>query len=246
MNGIDATARIVELHPDIRVLVLTTFDLDEYAFAALRAGASGFLLKDAGPAELVSAIRAVAAGEAVVAPRVTRRLLEMFAGRLPSSEDPQVTPTDSRLDDLTPREIEVLRAVAHGLSNAEIADQLVVTESTVKTHVGRVLAKLGVRDRVQAVIVAYETGLGTRRRDSMSRPDMAVPTSAPSKPNDGLSASGSSGPCRRSAVSRGSDARGPAWVSPPQRCAELRFQRQRTQVAGPGPQGAGAHQRTRG
>jgi DNA-binding NarL/FixJ family response regulator len=162
MNGIDATARIVELHPDIRVLVLTTFDLDEYAFAALRAGASGFLLKDAGPAELVSAIRAVAAGEAVVAPRVTRRLLEMFAGRLPSSEDPQVTPTDSRLDDLTPREIEVLRAVAHGLSNAEIADQLVVTESTVKTHVGRVLAKLGVRDRVQAVIVAYETGLVER------------------------------------------------------------------------------------
>ncbi len=162
MNGIEATARIVEQHPDTRVLVLTTFDLDEYAFAALRAGASGFLLKDAGPAELVAAIRAVAAGEAVVAPRVTRRLLDMFAGRLPSSRQPREASNDPRLDDLTPREVEVLRAVAQGLSNAEIADRFVVAEATVKTHVGRILAKLGVRDRVQAVIVAYETGLVER------------------------------------------------------------------------------------
>jgi DNA-binding NarL/FixJ family response regulator len=159
MNGIEATARIAEEYPDSRVLVLTTFDLDEYAFEALRAGASGFLLKDAQPAELVAAIRSVAAGDAVVAPRVTRRLLDMFAGRLPRADERRPASGDPRLDELTPREVDVLRAVAQGMSNAEIADRLVVAEATVKTHVGRILAKLGVRDRVQAVIVAYQAGL---------------------------------------------------------------------------------------
>ncbi|MBD7919150.1 response regulator transcription factor [Cellulomonas sp. Sa3CUA2] len=160
VNGIDATARIVEAHPDTRVLVLTTFDLDEYAFAALRAGASGFLLKDAAPAELATAVRTVASGEAVVSARITRRMLELFADHLPAGAD--VATSDGphpRLADLTPREVEVLREVAEGLSNAEIAARLFLSEATVKTHVGRILAKLGVRDRVQAVVVAYETGL---------------------------------------------------------------------------------------
>jgi DNA-binding NarL/FixJ family response regulator len=161
MNGIEATERIVAEHPGTRVLVLTTFDLDEYAFAALRAGAAGFLLKDARPAELVAAIRAVASGDAVVSPRVTRRMLDLFSDRLPragASDDSPPGP-DPRLADLTPRELEVLRTVAEGLSNAEIAERLVLSEATVKTHVGRILAKLGVRDRVQAVVLAYETGL---------------------------------------------------------------------------------------
>lgn len=162
MNGIEATERLTAEHPEVRVLVLTTFDLDEYAFAALRAGASGFLLKDAEPAALVTAIRTVASGEAVVAPRVTRRMLELFAPHLPVHPDAPPTATDPRLADLTPREVEVLRAVARGLSNAEIATELVLSEATVKTHVGRILAKLEVRDRVQAVIVAYETGLVER------------------------------------------------------------------------------------
>lgn len=166
MNGIEATERIAAEHPEVRVLVLTTFDLDEYAFAALRAGASGFLLKDAEPAELVAAIRAVASGEAVVAPRVTRRMLELFARQLPAGGAASTGPAtgdplvdDPRLASLTPREAEILHAMAEGLSNAEVAERLVVSEATVKTHVGRVLAKLGVRDRVQAVILAYETGL---------------------------------------------------------------------------------------
>ncbi len=161
MNGIEATERIIASSAWARVLILTTFDLDEYAFAALRAGASGFLLKDARPAELTSAIRAVATGDAVVSPRVTRRMLEMFSGRLPAPGD--VTPgeptSDPRLAQLTTREVEVLRTVAEGLSNAEIAARLFLSEATVKTHVGRILAKLGVRDRVQAVVLAYETGL---------------------------------------------------------------------------------------
>ena len=160
MNGIEATTRIVEEHPDVRVLVLTTFDLDEYAFAALRAGASGFLLKDAAPDELAAAVRAVASGEAVVSPRITRRMLELFAGHLPGPDD--TTDPDAphpRLAALTPREVEVLREVAEGLSNLEIAERLFLSEATVKTHVGRILAKLGVRDRVQAVVLAYETGL---------------------------------------------------------------------------------------
>jgi DNA-binding NarL/FixJ family response regulator len=161
VNGIEATQRLVAAAPGCRVLILTTFDLDEYAFAALRAGASGFLLKDARPAELVSAIRAVATGDAVVSPRVTRRMLEMFAGDLPAPGDPEpgTQGLDPRLRTLTARELEILRAVAEGLSNAEIAARFVLSEATVKTHVGRVLAKLDVRDRVQAVVLAYESGL---------------------------------------------------------------------------------------
>lgn len=162
MNGIDATERIVAEHPGTRVLILTTFDLDEYAFAALRVGASGFLLKDAKPAELVAAIRSVASGDAVVAPRVTRRMLEMFADRLPASAadaTPGASGVDPRLAELTAREREVLEAVAEGLSNAEIAERMFLSEATVKTHVGRILAKLGVRDRVQAVVLCYQLGL---------------------------------------------------------------------------------------
>jgi DNA-binding NarL/FixJ family response regulator len=161
VNGIEATQRLVSAVPGCRVLILTTFDLDEYAFAALRAGASGFLLKDARPADLVSAIRAVATGDAVVSPRVTRRMLEMFAGDLPApgAPDPGGSELDARLRSLTARELETLRAIAEGLSNAEIAARFVLSEATVKTHVGRVLAKLDVRDRVQAVVVAYESGL---------------------------------------------------------------------------------------
>lgn len=161
MDGLEATRRITSdaALRDVRIIILTTFDLDEYVHDALCAGASGFLLKDARPDELVSAIRAVAAGDAVVAPRVTRRLLDMYATRLPRADEPGPTPGDPRLADLTPRELDVLRAVARGMSNGEIADELVVAEATVKTHVGRILAKLGVRDRVQAVIVAYQAGL---------------------------------------------------------------------------------------
>jgi DNA-binding NarL/FixJ family response regulator len=153
-DGIEATRRITVAHPDVRVLVLTTFDLDEYAFGALRAGASGFLLKDVRPAELVAAIRTVAAGDAVVSPRVTRRLLEEYAQVLPPSGDQY-----PQLAALTDREREVLVLVARGLSNAEIAANLYVSEATVKSHVGRILSKLGLRDRVQVVVLAYESGL---------------------------------------------------------------------------------------
>jgi DNA-binding NarL/FixJ family response regulator len=156
-DGIEATRRIVAAGGGARVLILTTFDLDEYAFSALRAGASGFLLKDAPPDDLLSGIRAVAAGDAVVAPSVTRRLLDAYAHRLPDDRAPATRA--ARLDPLTEREREVLLAVARGLSNAEIAGRLVVSEATVKTHVGRILTKLGLRDRIQAVILAYETGL---------------------------------------------------------------------------------------
>ena len=159
LNGIDATEQIVGSGSGARVLILTTFDLDEYAFAALRVGASGFLLKDARPAELVGAIRAVATGDAVVSPRVTRRMLEMFSRSLPAAGDPDPGDLDARIAHLTPREVEVLRTIAEGLSNGEIAQRFVLSEATVKTHVGRILAKLGVRDRVQAVVLAYETGL---------------------------------------------------------------------------------------
>lgn len=162
MNGIDATTRIAADYPEVRVLVLTTFDLDEYAFAALRAGASGFLLKDSEPAALVAAIRTVAAGDAVVAPRVTRRMLELFAPQLPVNADAGPRSDAPRLAALTPREIEVLGAIARGLSNTEIATEFVVSEATIKTHVGNILSKLDVRDRVQAVILAYETGLVER------------------------------------------------------------------------------------
>ena len=157
VNGIEATAEITRTL-DTKVLILTTFDLDEYAFGGLRAGASGFLLKDTRPAELLEAIRTVASGEAVVSPRITRRMLEMFAGQLPSGATASGQ-VDPRIASLTPRETEILCLVARGMSNAEIAAELVVSATTVKTHVGSVLAKLGVRDRVQAVVVAYETGL---------------------------------------------------------------------------------------
>jgi len=162
-DGIEATRRVVAEHPSSRVLVLTTFDVDEYAFAALRAGASGFLLKNARPEELVEAIRTVASGSSVVAPRVLRRLLDLFAPHLPTDADAvRDDGLDPRLRTLTPRETDVLRCVAEGLSNAEVAERLVLSPTTVKTHVGAVLAKLGVRDRVQAVIVAYESGLVPR------------------------------------------------------------------------------------
>jgi DNA-binding NarL/FixJ family response regulator len=157
-DGIEATRRITAAEPGVRVLVLTTFDLDEYAFGALRAGASGFLLKDVRPAELVAAVRAVASGDAVVSPRVTRRLLEEYAQQLPVD----AAPAESRypqLASLTEREREVLEVVAQGLSNTEIAATLYVSETTVKSHVGRILAKLGLRDRVQIVVLAYESGL---------------------------------------------------------------------------------------
>jgi DNA-binding NarL/FixJ family response regulator len=158
-DGIGATRRITAANPAIRVLVLTTFDLDEYAFGALRAGASGFLLKDVRPAELVAAIRTVASGDAVVSPRVTRRLLEEYAQLMPVPGALRGTERYPQLSALTARESEVLEAVARGLSNAEIAATLCVSETTVKSHVGRILAKLGLRDRVQIVVLAYEAGL---------------------------------------------------------------------------------------
>ena len=155
VDGLEATRRIVASGSPARVIVLTTYDVDEYVFAALRAGASGFLLKDVRPADLVEAIRVVARGDALLAPSVTRRLLDRFAGTLPGPE--AAPPPD--LEELTEREVEVLRLVALALSNAEIADRLVLTEATVKTHVSAVLRKLGLRDRVQAVVFAYDVGL---------------------------------------------------------------------------------------
>jgi DNA-binding NarL/FixJ family response regulator len=157
-DGIEATRQIAAAGNQVRVLVLTTFDLDEYAFGALRAGASGFLLKDVRPGELVAAIRTVAAGDAVIAPRVTRRLLEEYAQVLPLPAE-QRTQRFPQLAALTEREREVLIAVGRGLSNTEIAGALFVSEATVKSHVGRILAKLGLRDRVQVVVLAYEAGL---------------------------------------------------------------------------------------
>ncbi len=155
MDGIEATRRLIEagLDPEPRVLILTTFDLDEYVYAAIRAGASGFLLKDAPPDDLIHAIRVVARGEALLAPTVTRRLIEEFASR----PEPDAQP--GGMGELTERELEVLRSLAAGLSNAEIADVLFVSEATVKTHISHILTKLGLRDRVQAVVVAYESGL---------------------------------------------------------------------------------------
>jgi DNA-binding NarL/FixJ family response regulator len=156
MNGVEATARLTAagIEPPPRVLVLTTFDLDEYVFGALRAGAAGFLRKDASRESLIQAIRVVHSGEALLSPSITRRLVEEFASRALPVEAPA-----AMLDELTPREREVLGLVARGLSNAEIAEQLVVTEATVKSHVGSVLLKLDLRDRVQAVVFAYEHGI---------------------------------------------------------------------------------------
>jgi DNA-binding NarL/FixJ family response regulator len=158
VDGIVATREIIASGSASRVIILTTFDHDEYVYAALRAGASGFLLKDAPPADLLSAIRAVASGDAVVAPSATRRLLESFAEQLPDPDDGDPA-EDPAVSSLTPREREVVIAVARGLSNAEIAQQLVLADATVKTHIGRILAKLGLRDRVQVVVFAYEHGL---------------------------------------------------------------------------------------
>jgi DNA-binding NarL/FixJ family response regulator len=157
MDGIQATRALAGpgVEEPIKVLILTTFGLDEYVVESLRAGASGFLLKDAPPEDLVEAIRIVAAGDALLAPSVTRRLLDRVASRLPRANEDAIP----ALSELTERELEVLKLMARGLSNAEIAEKLVVSETTVKTHVSRVLGKLEIRDRVQAVILAYETGL---------------------------------------------------------------------------------------
>jgi len=162
MDGIEATRAIIAAEPRTRILILTTFDLDEYAFGALRLGASGFILKDVLPSEFVRAVRCVADGDAVLAPSVTRRVLDTFAHQIP---DPERAGGASRpeLDQLTAREREILTELAGGLSNAEIAERLFLAEATVKTHLGRVLAKLGLRDRVQAVVYAYEAGLVDRR-----------------------------------------------------------------------------------
>jgi DNA-binding NarL/FixJ family response regulator len=155
MDGLQATRRILTGAPgEPRVIILTTFDLDHYVYAALTAGASGFLLKDVTPEHLVAAVRLVRSGDALLAPSITRRLVERFAG-----QDPAAEATHRDLATLTPRELEVLRLLAQGLSNAELAARLHLSEATVKTHVARILAKLGLRDRVQAVVVAYRTGL---------------------------------------------------------------------------------------
>ncbi|MFD7641004.1 response regulator [Kitasatospora sp. NPDC059795] len=159
MDGLEAARHLLDPPPGVvhrpRVLMLTTFDVDDYVYEALRAGASGFLLKDAPPADLISAVRVVAAGDALLAPSVTRRLIADFAQNRPAPRrDPRL-----RLNGLTPRETEVLELIARGLSNQEIAAHLVLAEQTVKTHIGRILAKLSLRDRAQAVVLAYESGL---------------------------------------------------------------------------------------
>ncbi|MFT8395331.1 response regulator [Propionibacterium sp.] len=155
MDGVEATRQVVALAVNTRVLVLTTFDLDEYVFAALKAGAAGFMLKDARPADLLNAIRTVAAGDSVVAPSATRRLLDHVVPSLPDHPGA----IDERLDVLTEREREVLAEVAHGATNSEIAAHLFMAEGTVKTHIGRLLNKLHARDRVGLVLIAYETGI---------------------------------------------------------------------------------------
>jgi DNA-binding NarL/FixJ family response regulator len=158
LDGIEATRAITDSGACSRIIILTTFDVDEYAFAGLQAGASAFLLKDAAPQDLINAVRVVASGDAVVAPRVTQRLLETYV-RGAAKPVPAVPAPDPLLADLTPRETEMLEAMAEGLSNAEIAHRYFLSEATVKTHVRRILTKLHLRDRVQAVVYAYETGL---------------------------------------------------------------------------------------
>ncbi len=160
MDGIETTKIIAERHPEARVLVLTTFDLDEYALSAIEAGASGFLLKDARAPELIGAVRSVAEGDSVMAPSVTRRLIERLRTPVPQVHQPRPDAgATARIAELTEREQEVFGLIAEGLSNAEIGERLFLSESTVKTHVGRVLSKLQLRDRVHAVILAYEVGL---------------------------------------------------------------------------------------
>jgi DNA-binding NarL/FixJ family response regulator len=154
LDGISATRELLAAFPEVKVVILTTFEQDDYIFGALSAGASGFLLKRTRPEELIAAIHTIAAGDSLLSPPVTSRVIERMAGQAPPD-----AARDARLDELTPRETEVLKLVARGLSNAEIATDLMIEESTVKTHLKRVLAKLGVRDRVQAVIFAYESGL---------------------------------------------------------------------------------------
>ena len=156
VDGVEATRRIASAGTEARIVILTTFDLDEYVYAALRAGASGFLLKDVRPSELVDAIRVVAAGDALLAPSVTRRLLDRFAEALPGEEDERRLPS---LESLTDRELEVLKLLARGLSNTELAQELFLSEATVKTHVSSMFRKLHLRDRAQAVVLAYELGL---------------------------------------------------------------------------------------
>jgi DNA-binding NarL/FixJ family response regulator len=158
MDGLEATRRILASRPgqDMRIIILTTFDLDQYVYAALAAGASGFLLKDVSPEHLIAAVQLVRSGDALLAPSITRRLVERFAGQQPALAS---SPADGDLSALTPRELEVLGLIARGLSNAELASALTVSEATAKTHVARILAKLQLRDRVQAVVLAYETGL---------------------------------------------------------------------------------------
>lgn len=154
MDGLEATRRILAEPTDCRVLILTTFDLDRYVYAALAAGASGFLLKDVTPEHLAAAVRLVTTGDALLAPSITRRLVERFA--IPAPAQPAI---HRDLAALTPREVEVLTLMGHGLSNSELATELTLSEATVKTHVARIFAKLGLRDRAQAVVLAYETGL---------------------------------------------------------------------------------------
>ena len=159
MDGIEATERIARSGSSARIIILTTHDLDEYVLAALRAGASGFLLKDVPPEQLAAGIRVVAQGEALLAPSITKRLIQEFASAAPAATTPP-----KGLDELTARELEVFKLIARGLSNAEIAAELIVSETTVKTHVARVLMKLGIRDRVQAVVLAYESGISVPGR----------------------------------------------------------------------------------
>jgi DNA-binding NarL/FixJ family response regulator len=156
MNGIEATRRILLSGGESRVLILTTFDLDEYVYEALRAGASGFLLKDVTASQLIEGVRVIAAGEAMLSPTVTRRLLDRFAGSLPRGDDPPPPPP---LSSLTERELEILKLLSSGLSNAELGARLYLSEPTIKTHLSSIFRKLGVRDRVQAVIAAYDAGL---------------------------------------------------------------------------------------
>lgn len=167
VDGLEATRRIIAAEPatGCQIIILTTFDLDEYVYAALAAGASGFLLKHASPEYLIAAIRTVRAGDALLAPSITRRLMERFAPRRRPSQ-----PAHRELSALSPRELEVLRLLARGLSNAELADELVLSEATVKTHIARILAKLQLRDRVQAVVLAYETGLATPGQTQGNQP----------------------------------------------------------------------------
>jgi DNA-binding NarL/FixJ family response regulator len=170
MDGLEATRRILASvpPPDVRIIILTTFDLDKYVYTALAAGASGFLLKDVSPEHLIAAVRLVRSGDALLAPSITRRLVERFAcGEAPPLKEPR-----AELSALTPREREVLGLIARGLSNAELASALTLSEATVKTHVARILAKLQLRDRVQAVVLAYETGLVSPGRGSLQEPEL--------------------------------------------------------------------------